>query len=406
MADEDEQPEETAEVEETAQVEETPDVEVAPDVEEIPALAETPPALRFLREHLSSVAFVGGFAYDAVTLRRIDSWFDNALLALYLLALAVLLVLERRKAWSRKVPALVHRFPRALDFLTQFLFGGLFSAYVVFYFKSSGAFRSFVFLGLLAVLMVLNEYRDGVLRRIDSLRVGLFFFVAFSFFQFFLPVVTGIAAPAMTVAALAAALALSLGVVFATHFDGPRKGSPSAIGGPRLQQRLLTQGGLMLGLAGLLLGLARAGVIPPVPVSVTARRVAYSVQRDGADYRLMVEERSMLEALRLTTEHLAWAPGQPIAVFTAVFAPRGTSLEIVHRWQHEQEDGTWQETDRIPFEVLGGRDGGFRGYTRKRNLSPGLWRITTETADGRPIGSLKFVLEPTDPLPEPSEERL
>lgn len=347
-------------------------------------------ALAFGQAHLSSVAFVGGFAYDAVTLRRIDTWLDNVILGLYLLALAVLLVLERRMAWMRAVPQWVWEYPRALDFATQFLFGGLFSAYVVFYFKSAGALRSFVFLGLLGGLMVLNEYRDGVLRRVDSLRLALYFFVAFSFFQFFLPVATGVLHPAMTVAALAASLAVSLLVVLATHFDGPR-GAPSAIGGPRLRDRLLGQGGMMLALAVLLLGLARAGVVPPVPLSVTARQVARSVEKQGSDYILTVERPGLLERLRLRSPRIAWRPGQPIVVFTAVFAPRGTALEIVHRWQHRGEDG-WRETDRIPFKVLGGRDGGFRGYTRKRQLQAGDWRVDTQTADGRTVGTVSFHL--------------
>jgi len=361
--------------------------------------SETPPPrlrerlLAFAQEHLSSVAFVGGFAYDAVTLRRIDTWFDNVLLGLYLAALGVLLVLERRMAWSRRVPEWVSSYPRALDFATQFLFGGLFSAYVVFYFKSAGAFRSFVFLGLLTALMVANEYRDGALRRFDSLRLGLYFFVAFSFFQFFLPVATGVLHPAMTLAALASALVVSLLVVLATHVDAPT--AVSAIGGPRLRDRLVGQGGMMVGLAVLLLGLARAGVVPPVPISLTARQVARSVEKQGGDYVLSVERPSLLERGRLRTARLDWRPGHPVVVFTAVFAPRGTALEIVHRWERRGEDG-WTETDRIPFSVLGGRDGGFRGYTRKRHLQAGAWRVTAETADGRPVGSVAFTLVEAD----------
>jgi len=346
-----------------------------------------------MRAHVANVAFVGGFAYDAVTLRRIDKLFDNVLLAAYLLALGVLLVFERRAAWARPVPALVQRFPRALDFATQFLFGGLFSAYVVFYFKSAGAFRSFVFLGLLSILMVLNEYRDGALRQLDSLRLGLYFFVAFSFFQFFLPVVTGVLGPVMTLAAVTGALVLSLLVVLATHFDAPNDAVPSFVGGPRLGKRLQQQGLMMVAMAGVLVGLSRMGVIPPVPVSVTARQVGHSVEKRGADYVMEVGKPTLLERLRLRSPALGWSAGDPIVVFTAVFAPRGTSLQVAHRWE-QRVDGHWAETDRIPFKVLGGRDGGFRGYTRKRNLTAGEWRVTVETDDGRPAGSVRFRLDP------------
>ena len=80
--------------------------------------------------------------------------------------------------------------------------------------------------------------------------------------------------------------------------------------------------------------------------------------------------------------------------FSAVFAPRHLSTRIWHRWQrYDEADHTWLESDRIPFEIVGGRDGGYRGYNRKKNLSEGLWRVLVETEDGREVGRAGFVVE-------------
>ena len=72
----------------------------------------------------------------------------------------------------------------------QFLLGGLFSAYAIFYSRSATLTSTAIFFALLVVLLVGNEFlRD----RLSSLRllVSLYALVCFGFFTFFLPVMTG-----------------------------------------------------------------------------------------------------------------------------------------------------------------------------------------------------------------------
>src|SRR5688572_3528441 len=82
---------------------------------------------------IAVVAFLGGFAWDALTLVRIDRLSDLLFLAAYLAALSLLLVLEARvEAQPEHWPQLAPHHPR-LVYASQFLFGGLFSAQLVFY---------------------------------------------------------------------------------------------------------------------------------------------------------------------------------------------------------------------------------------------------------------------------------
>ncbi|PSQ90993.1 MAG: DUF2914 domain-containing protein, partial [Bacteroidetes bacterium QH_2_63_10] len=60
------------------------------------------------------------------------------------------------------------------------------------------------------------------------------------------------------------------------------------------------------------------------------------------------------------------------------------------------------DTDRITYEVVGGRRTGFRGVTYKRHLQPGEWRVSVETAAGRPIGRMHFTVIAADSSRDPT----
>ncbi len=147
------------------------------------------------------VFFFSGVTYDTLTLTRIDRLQDNLLLLIYLLLLGVLIVLTGRlgiePAPEREQLATFSPFVRWVlrvrpfyPMAVQFLLGGLFSAYAIFYSRSATLTSTAIFFALLVVLLVGNEFlRD----RLSSLRllVSLYALVCFAFFTFFLPVMTG-----------------------------------------------------------------------------------------------------------------------------------------------------------------------------------------------------------------------
>ena len=82
-----------------------------------------------VRRFLPAFAFFCGFTWDSVTMGRVVSFFDLLVLTAYYFGaglILVLLVREIKPQWQYW-----------LTLLIQFFFGGLFSALVVFYFKSS-----------------------------------------------------------------------------------------------------------------------------------------------------------------------------------------------------------------------------------------------------------------------------
>ncbi|WP_162851238.1 DUF5924 family protein [Panacagrimonas perspica] len=104
---------------------------------------------------------------------------------------------------------------------------------------------------------------------------------------------------------------------------------------------------------------------------------------------------------RITDRIEGLEPGYPIKVFgtgalqlsggiafVAVRAPTGLSQAVVFDWHREGE-----LVDRIPAQISGGREGGFRTYSRKQNFpedSRGNWRVDLRTPQGQLIARMRF----------------
>jgi hypothetical protein len=74
--------------------------------------------------------------------------------------------------------------------------------------------------------------------------------------------------------------------------------------------------------------------------------------------------------------------------FTAINAPRGLKERIYHEWMHNG-----RRVDRIPLDINGGREAGYRAWTHKRNFpndAQGKWRVRVMTEAGQMIGMLRF----------------
>lgn len=357
-------------------------------------------AWRPLAPYSGVLAFVGGFLWDALTLVRIDRFADNVLLASYLATLAALLVLEHRvaeapSAWPRLAPR--HEW---LTTGVQFLFGGLFSAYLVFYGRAASFGPSLGFVVALAALFVVNEFLHDVLRAV-WLRLALFGLVAFAFLLYAIPVLLGFASRGLV--ALAGVLAAAAVVAV-----GAAMGLDAELDGWRRYRRT---GGLAAVVVGALLLADRAGLVPPMPFALVDVGVASEVRRTdrvGEAGRVLHEVR--VEAppwwapWRRGTDRWRVRPGEQPWVYTAVFAPDAFELRLYHRWQRwDEAAGTWEDTDgprgievTRRSVVRGGETLGFRTWSTKRAVTPGTWRVLVLTEDARELGRLQFDVLPDD----------
>ena len=107
--------------------------------------------------HMSVGALAGGFLVDTLTFQRIDFLFGHVILFLYLgIAAGSILFMNARAAgrWAGKFSDKAAPF---FPMFAQYAFGGLFSAFAIFYTKSASLATSWPFLLFMFVLLIGNE---------------------------------------------------------------------------------------------------------------------------------------------------------------------------------------------------------------------------------------------------------
>lgn len=346
--------------------------------------------VRWYERYISPISLVVGFLFDnLVILRRVDLWEGNVLLFFHLIMSAtgiiVLNMIESQKirhAWATKIAPYI---PIAI----QFSFGSLFSAYVSLYSRSASLPIGWIFVLILAALMIGNERFSRLYVRF-SVQMPLYYLVLFSYLTFFLPVITHNIGPATFI--LSSAISTAIIVAFIVGLV--------AVTRTPIRERmraLYAVGALVV----ILNGAYFLNLIPPLPLSIKNAGVYhYVIKNNDGTYKLVGEEIPWYQQLlpRGITFHKA--TGESAYLFSAVFAPSGLTTTILHQWQYYDEaKKAWTTVNTVSFPINGGRDGGYRGYTLTSNLAEGKWRVNVITQYGQLIGRVSFtVVDVNDPV--------
>lgn len=334
------------------------------------------------------VFFFGGFTWDSITLKRIDQLLDNIILLTYLILLGVLIVLttlvENNKIEKESILKHQKWFPLGL----QFFLGGLFSAYVIYYFQSTSFTKTSLFLGILVMLLIANEFLHKRLRNLHLL-IAFYFLASFSFFIFFIPVVLKILNVFTFIAGGLLSLLLVLGIIrylykkliFASKKSHLMAGVP------------------VLSLYAIINFFYFFNLIPPVPLSMKFGGIYHHASKNAQDdsFVLKFEKPKWYQFFKSSDKTYHYSEGDTVSCFTAIFAPAKLTKKIFHHWQqYSSNQNKWITTDRLGYHITGYRDGGYRGITRKRNVSRGEWRVNVETEEGVLIGRIGFHIEDVD----------
>ncbi|MEF8796962.1 MAG: DUF2914 domain-containing protein [Salinivenus sp.] len=337
----------------------------------------------FLHQHeyaAPPLLFFGGVTWDALTLQRIDALLDNLILGVYLVLLGGFVVLATLARNDRPLPAPLQKLAPWAPGIIQFLAGGLFSAYVIYYTRSASFSTASLFLLVLVGLLVANEV---VWSRVWSsyLLIGVYFLAVFCYFTFFLPTVLGTMGLGVFLTSGFVSAGLVIGLILYLDGHGVFGGTWSFLGAV----------GVVLALLGLVVVFYVNHWIPPVPLALREGGVYHEAERKGEAFLLRYEEPPWYRPWQNDDDPFYYTSSDTVHCFTAIFAPTALQTDVYHHWQYYNSTReAWVDTDRIGYEVVGGRRNGYRGVTYKRHVHPGRWRVTVETADRRPIGRIRF----------------
>jgi len=353
--------------------------------------------------HLSAAAMVVGYAVDNFTFGRVDHPGAHLVFSAYLtvavVSIAVAHWLQGRKDRAAAAAATVlstDRSPAALEpdpqperrfrlsvwlpAATQFALGGLWSGFLVFYSRSAVLAASWPFLLLLLAFLVGNE----VFRRYHSRLIFvslLLFFAFYSYAVFVVPVFTRSIGEITFLASGACAIVayyFFLRLLWVLDRRRYRQSRWQLIGGA-------------VAITAAMNVFYFTRVLPPLPLALSDVGIYHDIRHTGVTYQVREESEPWTVRFGFAPPMMHVAPGEKLALYSAVFAPIRMTTRITHRWQWwDSRSKHWQTLSQVSFAISGGREHGYRGYSLKSGLRIGDWRVSIDSADGRLIGRLAF----------------
>lgn len=349
----------------------------------------------FIRKHqkYAPIAFfIIGFAWDSLTLGRIDRLYDRVILCTYLASLSLCVYLYNLADDGKWKETFIERFEEYLPLAIQFFLGGLSSAYVIYFFRSVSFSKTVSFFFILVILLFANELFK---KRISNkyLQFSAYFFVNFTFFTFFVPVLLARMDSSIFVLSGGISLVTTLTLIIYIYSVSPST---------RAEVHKGKMIGLVLGIYLMINTFYYFNLIPPVPLALETGLVAHSIEKKNGSYKVTYERTDWYKFWRENQKEFIYKEGQPVYIFSSIFAPSNLTKKVAHRWKwYSTYTKEWEVIDEISFEITGGRDGGFRGYSYKTNMMEGKWEVDLITDENQVLGIIDFeVISAKEKIPQ------
>lgn len=335
--------------------------------------------------------FISGFIFDTLTLGRIDRTYDITVLCLHMTSLSITLYLYNVADDGKWNNTFLKRFEEYFPLAIQFFFGGLSSAYVIYFSRSVSLSKTASFFIILVLLLIANEFLK---KRISNkyLQFGVYYFISFTFFTFMIPVIIKELNTNIFLISGAISLVCSLFLIIFIYSKSPSTRSELHLGKMIL---------IIFSIYGIINLFYFLRLIPPVPLALDKGIVAHNISLQDNDYLVTYESEESHIFWRKHTYDYRHDPDENVYIFSSIFAPTDLKKSIFHRWRwYNETTGEWEKVEDIGYEITGGRDGGFRGYTYKNNVKPGKWEVQVLTKEEQVLGVIGFniIEDKGDPL--------
>ena len=353
-----------------------------------------------IERFIPAIAFFGGFTWDSITLGSLVQSSDLLILFCYYFIAFIFLIfisakiddtafgkekyqnaffstlsIGRHRILSKSIS---EKWKDRLTYALQFCFGSLYSALVVFYFKSSGTAGAFVLVFLLLILLVSNEFLKKNYASF-GFSLALFSLLGTMFLNFLIPHIVGSISFFWFLISVLLSLFISFIAFRLSHHSKKNFITPVLVS-------------VFLILAYL------ANWIPPVPL---VPKEEMPCVRFYKNYSCFISKPDVFMRTSLK-DRIVYLENDDSGVYflSSVFAPEKISVQLEHRWfLKNPETGDFELKSVITSERMqtnGSRKEGFRIYSRKKNVPYGKWKVETAIHDGKVISSKTFDVKQAD----------
>jgi len=336
------------------------------------------------QNHISTGAMVVGFTIDNLTVGRIDQFFSHVFIIFYILTAGLSILFINFIEVKNLTTNLAQKIKIFAPIAMQFAYGGLFSAFFVFYSRSGSFWSSWPFLFLMLGLLILNEFLKEKYSRLVY-QMGVYFFIVFSYMIFLVPVILKEIGQLIFVYSGLISLTLIYLFTIIIHIFTRKKYF-------LFHKKMWL---VIFSIYFIMNIFYFTNILPPLPLSMKDSGIYNLVEKKGSSYITYRKHTNWLE--RYFNNTIEINPNANLYYFSSVFAPTKLNTQVVHEWEYyNKTTKKWVKASKIPFPITGGSDTGYRGYSLKQNLQEGDWRIFTKTPGGQIIGEEKFKVVFTD----------
>ena len=274
--------------------------------------------------------------------------------------------------------SIVEKINSSATYLISFFLGTLLSHVLLYYFWSSDVMQVWPIFAVVGLCIIANEFLYGIVPDI------LLFFVALTLFVIFnTPIfLNRVNNNTFLISVLVSAVGISILTLILQRIYLSKK-------------EFLFLIIFSIAFPFLILKLYYLNYIPAVPLALGDSGFYSSIQKETDSNNVSVYNKKedglikgkkyfFLEKNAYNIEIIKDA--NTIYFFSSIISPSDVSATITHSWQkYDEVKQIWIDQSKINYEISGGREDGYRGYSSITNISQGKWRVRV-LADDRVVG--------------------
>jgi len=325
------------------------------------------------------LVLVVGFGIDYLTFANIQIDTTLAILFIYWVATGASLFFIYLYDAGKMLPGRMSGYVRIiLPIFVQFAFGSLLGSSLIFYWFFGTLSVSWPLLALIVFLMVFNEKFRDYLKK-PAVQMSVYFFCTVSLFSLALPFwFLSLDAKLFVYASVGSFVAFTLGTLLTSALvTWPEK------------RRNYTLFSFFL-ITVIMNVLYFANIIPPIPLALREVGVYHNLEVRAGKY-VMQKEPSYAWQDMIFGQKVKTHFGEKMYIYSSIFAPISLKTTIVHDWQfYDELKKEWVSRASLVFDISGGRQEGYKGYSWMSSLQEGSWRVYVKNLRGQVLGMTRF----------------